>query len=169
MKPEKPATPDEEPYAALLRDVPAVMREPLTRAHDAAAAREWLGQGVMPDDGRRGGVDDRRRHLEAISANANGKRWVRWQGDVYTNGRDDLDEFRADTELNEGPQGYNTTLKDRLAWRDQLAVIVGMPEQPDEDTFEMILPAGTFYAAVEYARLGETASYQGVYELKETV
>ncbi len=32
---------------------------------------------------------------------------------------------------------------------------------------ETVVPAGAFYAVVEYTALNQTLSYQGVYELKE--
>ena len=165
MKPDDTA--DDGPYAELLRDVPAVMREPLKEAYDAAAALAWLMHATTPDAGAPGGVDPGREHLDATGADGKGQRWVRWQGDLYRNEREELDEFLRKTERNEGPRGFSTKLKDRLAWSQPLAIVVGRPPQPDGDESETVVPAGAFYAVIEYTALNETLSYQGVYELKK--
>ena len=166
MKPDETATAHDGPYAELLRDVPAVMREPLKEAYDAAAALAWLMHATTPDAGAPGGVDPGREHLDEVGAEGNGRRRVRWDGNVYSNDGDDLEEFLRKTELNEGPRGFSTKLKDRLRWRHALAIVVGKPTQPDGDESETVVPAGSFYAVVEYTALNETLSYQGVYELK---
>ena len=154
---------DNEPYIELLRNVPEVMRKALVQAEDAALALAWLQEEKPPDETQANGLHPARKHLTGAGTKADGTRWVQWDNEQYANTADDITGFLDDTELNEGPSGYVTTLEDQLAFRKALVVVLGAPDEAEND--EMTLRAGTHFAAIEYAEMNETASYQGTYRL----
>ena len=150
------------PYDELLENTPAELADALIEADDSNAGHRWLTAGTMPDPEAPGGTDPERRHLGAIGCEDDGTRWLEWHGERYTSEPEDIDEC-GQCGRPTGPNCTSIAFSQGLDWRMTSATFMTLAEQSEADGYEGVTPAGSYYAAVSWARVGGEVTYHGIY------
>ncbi len=157
------------PYEDLLENTPETMHDTLIRAEDCHAAMAWLEHGTPPDPEAPDHVDPERKMLSQCGSDADGIRWIDYEGERYTENDDDLEDLKEANEISADTMLEIPTVPERTAFHWGFVTILDDPTRRDEDDWEKLSHAGSIYAVIEEPIGLGPSIYRGLFRTKKTI